>query len=478
MLAFVAHGHCFLWNPWLTTLHVLSDAVIGLSYYSIPAMLLYFGLKSSSQQIPHLSKIGWFAAFILLCGTSHFLAIWTVWHPNYWIEGVIKAATAWISLYTAISLPPLIRPILKSIAAHRELIVKWQRAQAHLDGLLACPYIVAWVKDQNLRIVYSNGAMIQLFGDRIGLTDREWLPAEAATATELNDKWVLETQQSLEATELVPLPTTGEIHQWQSYKFPVSGNLVGGIAFDLTPILFLQQQLTQVNQDLDGANEELTRFIYAACHDLSAPLRTIINYLQRLERRLEVPLKQDQKSVEYLNRAVSASSRLQELIATLSTFSKASREDEPLKAVSLLFVVESAIENLGIAIRDTGAIVQHPERLPSLIGNQSQLIQLFQNLIGNGIKYQPPSQTPLIHIDVNEITGAWHITVKDNGIGIDRQHYDQIFEMFRRLHSADEYVGTGMGLAIVKRIVEKHRGRIWVESKPGQGSAFHFTIPA
>jgi light-regulated signal transduction histidine kinase (bacteriophytochrome) len=359
----------------LTALHVTADAAIALAYYSIPIMLLYGALRSSVRHVPHLSTLGWFGAFILLCGTSHLIGIWTVWHPNYWVEGTVKAATAGVSLYTAVHLRSLMRPILDSIAIHQKVVEDLQRTQAH----------------------------------------------DAA---------------------------------------------------------HLQQRLTQVNEDLDGANGELTRFIYAACHDLAAPLRTIVNYLQRLERRMEAPLKEDPKAADYLFRAVAASSRLQELIKELGTFSTVSKEAEPLKAVALLSVVEAALENLGIYIRDTGAIVRYPKKMPTVIGSQAQLIQLFQNLIGNGIKYQPPSQTPLIEIDINEMTGAWHITVQDNGIGIDRQHYSQIFEMFRRLHSIDEYAGTGMGLAIVKRIVERHHGRVWVNSQPGQGSTFHFTIPA
>lgn len=241
--------------------------------------------------------------------------------------------------------------------------------------------------------------------------------------------------------------------------------------------LQLEMQLHRSNESLQQANDELTRFVYVASHDLLAPLRTIINFLQRLDRRLANELASDPKASEYLQRALNASERLQFLIRDLGHFTKLGRESEPPMLVDLNKVVNAVLEDLSLPIRNTGAVIEQ-DSLPCVTGNESQLVQLFENLIANAIKYQPPSQTPRIRIECVEITLSWMISITDNGIGIEPQHQAQIFDVFQRLHTEEEYPGTGMGLAIVKRIIDRHQGRIWIESTPGVGSSFHFTLPA
>jgi two-component system, chemotaxis family, sensor kinase Cph1 len=238
-------------------------------------------------------------------------------------------------------------------------------------------------------------------------------------------------------------------------------------------VLRQADELAQLAQDLERSNAELKKFAYVASHDLQEPLNQVANYVQLLEMRYQDELDEDAK--EFINFAVEGVSLMQTLIDDVLAYSKVDIQGSEFKLTLVERALEQSLSNLRRRIYESGAVITH-DPLPTVLADSTQLMQLFQNLIGNAIKFRS-EQSPEIHIGASRLEDAWLFSVRDNGIGIDPRFSDRIFVIFQRLHTRDEYPGTGMGLAICKKIVECHRGQIWVESELGQGATFYFTIP-
>jgi signal transduction histidine kinase len=234
-----------------------------------------------------------------------------------------------------------------------------------------------------------------------------------------------------------------------------------------------QQQIKRALLDLQRSNRDLEQFAYVASHDLQEPLRMVASYTELLAQRYEDQL--DDKAQSYITYAVDGAMRMQRLINDLLTYSRVNTQGRPLEPTDLHVVLGEALRNLASAIQESRAIVTNDD-LPSVRVDPVQLQQVFQNLIGNAIKFRG-KVFPHIHVSAREEGGEWLFSVKDNGIGINAKHADKLFVIFQRLHTKEEYPGTGIGLAVCKRIVERHGGRIWFESEPGKGSTFHFTLP-
>ena len=226
--------------------------------------------------------------------------------------------------------------------------------------------------------------------------------------------------------------------------------------------------------ELERSNEELQQFAYVCSHDLQEPLRVIANYTQLLSRRYKGQI--DDKADTFIAFAVDASKRMQDLINDLLAYSRLQTIVRSFDSVNCMQVVEMALANLEILLTETGATV-HYDSLPIVEGDQSQLLQLFQNLISNALKFRS-KEAVVIDISARQDDGSWLFAVRDNGIGFDMQFEDRIFLIFQRLHTKEEYSGSGIGLAVCKKIVLRHGGRIWVESELGKGAIFFFTIPA
>ena len=233
-----------------------------------------------------------------------------------------------------------------------------------------------------------------------------------------------------------------------------------------------ESALLKSNQELARSNAELEQFAYVASHDLQAPLATIASYAQLLEKRYKDQL--DTQASKFISNIVQGCTRMQTLIDDLLEYSRVGRSQKPFQLTDCNHAVQQAIANLQGAIRDTQAVVTVSE-LPAVMGDISQLVQLFQNLVGNAIKYRDDAP-PAVHITACKQKEKWLFSVSDNGIGIALQHQERIFQIFQRLHTQREYCGTGIGLAICQKIVQRHGGCIWVESEPGQGSIFNFTL--
>jgi PAS domain S-box-containing protein len=236
------------------------------------------------------------------------------------------------------------------------------------------------------------------------------------------------------------------------------------------------QELQERTEELQRSNEELEQFAYVASHDLQEPLRTVTSSLGLLESWYKSKLGAEADT--FIGYAVDGTKHMQQLIKDLLAYSRVTSRGEKFKPVHCESVVQHAIDNLKIAIEESGAKIKLPEKpLPIVMGDKTQLIQLFQNLIGNAIKFRS-ERPPEVQIDV-ELDGGrnrWQFSIKDNGIGMDMQYADKIFTIFQQLHTHEEYEGTGVGLAVCKKIVERHGGRIWVESEVGKGSTFYFTL--
>src|SRR5712692_8866874 len=225
--------------------------------------------------------------------------------------------------------------------------------------------------------------------------------------------------------------------------------------------------------ELERSNKELEQFAYVASHDLQEPLRMVSSYTELLERRYGDKL--DDKGRTFINFAVDGAVRMQRLINDLLEFSRVSTRGKPMQPVDVNRVLGAVRINLSVAIQEANALVTSDE-LPTVMADETQLVQLLQNLVGNAIKFKG-DKSPRVHIAACERDGEWVFTVRDNGIGIDPEYFDRIFVIFQRLHVTADYPGTGIGLAVCKRIAERHGGRIWVESEPGNGATFSFSIP-
>jgi len=238
-------------------------------------------------------------------------------------------------------------------------------------------------------------------------------------------------------------------------------------------ILCQSQKLTKLTQELERSNSELKKFAYVTSHDLQAPLNQVVNYVQLLERRYKTQLDEDAR--ELINYAVEGVSLMQSLIDDVLNYSKIDTQPIAVAPIPMESSLEVALSNLRQEITETGAIITH-DTLPTVIADHTQMVQIFLNLISNSIKFH--SHEPLkIHIGVEKLADEWLFSLRDNGIGIDPQFHQRIFIIFQRLHVREEYPGTGVGLAICKKIMERHQGRIWVDSQPNQGTTFYFTIP-
>jgi PAS domain S-box-containing protein len=275
------------------------------------------------------------------------------------------------------------------------------------------------------------------------------------------------------------------------YNATVYRNEAGGVqgvfaaARDVTERKRIEAELAQYRDHLEElvklrtaelahSNQELEQFAYVASHDLQEPLRAVAGYLGLIESRLRGEL--DDKSQSHLDGAVQGAARMHALITDLLALSRVGTQGKAFEPTDLNSVLDRALQSVNASVQEAGAKITR-DPLPTLCVDAGQMAQLFQNLFGNAVKFRS-DRPPEIHVSAQrQADDQWLFAVRDNGIGIEPQYFERIFLIFQRLHTRKEYPGTGIGLAICKKIVERHGGRIWVESQPGQGSTFFFTIP-
>ena len=245
------------------------------------------------------------------------------------------------------------------------------------------------------------------------------------------------------------------------------------IAADITSLKLLEDELKQKNDELGRSNKELEQFAYVASHDLQEPLRMVASYTELLQERYQGKL--DAKADKYIGYAVDGAKRMQGLINDLLLLSRVNTRGKPFGPVDCNDLVQKVLQSMRAAIEDQQARIEVGP-LPVILGDETQLFQLFQNLIANAVKFHG-ADLPVVKISAKQNNSTWIFQVQDNGIGIDSRFFDRIFIIFQRLHERGAYQGTGIGLAISKKIVERHGGNIWIESQPDKGSSFYFSLP-
>ena len=363
--------------------------------------------------------------------------------------------------------------------AEREL----RASEARFRSLTALSSDWYWEQDDQFRLTFLSSRMSERTGldaasylgrrrwdqPALNLTEADWERHRAQL--ERHEPFLdFEMERSRPDGSSVWLSISGEP------LFDEAGRFCGyrGVGRDITERKRAQVVLRATNDELARSNSELQQFAYVASHDLQEPLRMIGSYTQLLEKRYGDKLDKDAR--EFMDFIVDGARRMKELIEDLLAYSRIGRRGKKLRSVQMQVAFDKTLVNLRAAIEASGAMITHGP-LPEVNADDTQLMQLLQNLIGNAIKFRNKTEAPRIHVSAEDADGEWRFCVMDNGIGIETQYFERIFMVFQRLHTRDEYPGTGIGLAICKKVIERHGGRIWVESVPGQESRFYFTLP-
>jgi len=377
----------------------------------------------------------------------------------------------------------LVTAAIRDISVRKEAEKHLARMEGRYRGLLEAAPDAMVVVNHGGEIVLLNVQAEKQFGysrdELVGQKVKNIIPegfAERLVADALRSAEDALAQQIGTGIELTARRKNGSDFPIELMLSPLEsaeGILVTAAIRDITTRKKAEANLLDKVEELNRSNEELGQFAYIASHDLQEPLRMVASYTQLLSRRYKGKL--DADADEFIAFAVDGASRMQRLIQDLLTYSRVGTKGQDLLNVSSEEALQQALINLRSAIEDSGALVTH-DSLPSVLADEMQLIQLFQNLVGNAIKYQSPG-IPKVHISaVRNGSKKWTFSVKDNGLGIEPQYFEKIFGMFQRLHKREEFAGTGIGLAICKKIVERHGGNISVESEPGHGSTFRFAL--
>ena len=274
---------------------------------------------------------------------------------------------------------------------------------------------------------------------------------------------------SLVARDGTVLPAEVGAHLFEFDRRPA----VLAVVRDISERQRTEEKLRRALEQATRSNQELEQYAYVASHDLQEPLRMVQSYVQLLQERYQGKL--DKEADEFIGYAVQGADRMKALIEDLLSLSRVGTRGKPLEGVESGAALDEALANLQPATEKSGAQITR-DPLPRVTADAGQLEQVFQNLVGNAIKFH--GERPEVHVSARREGPCWVFSVRDNGLGIDQRYFERIFVIFQRLHGRDEYPGTGIGLATCKKIVERHGGRIWVESEPGKGSTFSFTLPA
>jgi PAS domain S-box-containing protein len=382
-------------------------------------------------------------------------------------ETVISVAGVEHHLWLEVSADPVVLGGKRNVILAMNNITARKRAEAENLRLASFPRLnpnpVTEI-DLAGRVCYVNPAAEQLFPDlqRSGLA-HPWLAAWESAAVDPQSG-----DQPVSARELM----VGERWYRQTIHHVKEIGCVRLYGFDITDRKRAEEALRDAAERLARSNEELEQFASVASHDLQEPLRVVTGYVQLLERKYKSSLDDDAEL--FVGYIVDGVARMQQLINDLLDYSRVGTRDVNQRPLDMQAVVDVALANLKTVIEETDATVTC-DPLSTIEGDETQLVRLLQNLIGNGIKFRG-DRPPQIHVSARRDGGDWQFAVRDNGIGIEKQYWEQIFVIFQRLHTRQEYAGTGIGLAICKRIVERHGGRIWLDSEPGQGTTFYFTL--
>ncbi len=484
---FLPQGFCLRWNPQLMMIMVAGNLLVVGGFYSIPAALVTLLKRREDVAFHWMFKL--FATFIFFSGTTHLLKILTIWYPYYWLAAWTDFITGALSVVTAVLLWPLIPRIIampspeKLQTAYDDIKMEMRKREdaEHRSKLLAS---IVESSDDAIISFLLNGTVLswnkgaqELFGYSVESTMGKSLnqligPNMGALVD------ILKKGEHVDALELTYSRADGqEVNLSVRVSLIKDGkdNATGAAIFrDITKMKLAERELRITSERLTQSNKELEEFAWVAAHDLKEPVRTMGTYAKLLCHEYKDELEGDgSQFLTYISDAsVKAIGRIDDFLQ----FANVGRESLAPRSVDLNSLVEDVVQDLNRAITDSGATVS-VSKLPSVLGRAEYIASLLQNLTSNAIKYHG-ERAPVVTIDATRSNSEWIISIRDNGIGFDMENAEKIFRMFYRLHSDDEYPGTGLGLSLCKKIVELHGGRIWAESERGVGSTFYFTLPA
>ncbi|WP_108124188.1 sensor histidine kinase [Saccharospirillum mangrovi] len=528
-IQFMPHGMCFLWRPDLLFLHAGSDLLIALSYYSIPLALLMLWRRRPNLEFGWMFKL--FALFIVACGTTHLITIWNIWNGQYYLEGFIKLVTAAVSAVTAVMLWPLIPKFLEipspltlaqqnealneemalrhraeqeifalnesleqTVAKRTEELEKAKNAlesevraanrmRQRLESIFESAPNGMIVVSPSGEILQSNATANNIFryDDLIGRSVEELVPRNDRPDHRLRRAHYSATpvkRMMGDRQDLFGLRQDGTAVPVEIGLNPVSGSegreIIASIV-DVSERRRYEQRIKQHNAALERSNKELEEFAFIASHDLREPLRKIISFSRLL-------MSEDygnftEEGEEFTHYIVGAAERMRELLDSLLSYSRVTSHGRTFTETNLADLVEQIEADLQLTIEETQATLIVGE-LGTLDADSSQLRQLLQNLISNALKYRHKERAPEVQIEGESLsTDRYRITISDNGIGFDPRYNEQIFEVFKRLHGRSEYPGTGMGLAICRKIVDRHGGTIIASGRDQEGAVFVIELP-
>ena len=368
-----------------------------------------------------------------------------------------------------------------------ESIDKLKESEERFSLFMGYLPALVFMKTSNSEVIYTNEYMNKNFETKEwkGKTAKDIYPGELGDKIMDLDKLALGKGNQLSVEYLYHKDGSEHIYETKRFVLHREGkeSLLAGIGIDITKQKKAEEELKLYQSNLEKtilkrtdelakSNERLERFAYIASHDLQEPLRMVTSYLQLLVKRYSN--KFDQDGTEFIEFAVDGAKRMQILINDLLKYSRIGTKDKKFELVDLEKVLDNTLKNIEVIIEENEAIIIHSQ-LPVIVGDEVQISRLFQNLIGNAIKFKG-DRKPEIKITSEENDKFWKIKIEDNGIGIKEEYFDKIFQVFQRLHSRSEYPGTGIGLAICEKIVDRHNGMINVDSEYGKGTTFNFTI--
>ncbi|WP_394171223.1 ATP-binding protein [Saccharospirillum alexandrii] len=528
---FMPHGHCYYWRSDLLALHAGSDAVIAIAYFSIPLALAKLWYDRADLGYRWIIKM--FAAFIVACGTTHLVGIWNIWNADYYFQGIVKLITAGISLVTAILIWPLLPKVLaipspamltERNEALNEEMLKRTYAEQQLRLLYESLEQTVEERTQELQqakralelqiqtseqvkqrlqsifesapngmiVVSRDGTILQAnsmahsifhydVGELSGKRVEQLVPADSRKPHQANREHYISspTKRMMgDRRDLSGLCADGKTVPVEIGLNPVTGSSEGEVVasvVDVSERRNYERKIEQRSEALERSNRELKEFAFIASHDLREPLRKIISFSKLL-------LSKDYgnftgEGETFASYVVDAAERMRELLDSLLSYSRVTSHGGQFVVTDLNDVVREVLSDLQMTIEESQARFEVAS-LDQLTMDPSQIRQLLQNIVSNALKYRQPEQPPIIRIHGEPVQGdRYRLTIEDNGIGFENQYNEQIFEVFKRLHGRDSYPGTGMGLAICRKIVDRHQGVIRAESSPGKGTRFIIELP-
>lgn len=497
---------CGQWELWEGWLYIISDVFIGLAYFAIPA-IIFFVIRKRKSDLPFLRVFWLFLLFILFCGATHFIDAVIFWTPIYKFSALVRFCTALVSWATVVALIYILPQALKlktSLEFEKELKIRKEieqqleekYVQLEMAQRIAC--IAGWEINYASPQLQTSEQFCKVFGLDPALPHSVNEIKEHVHPNDIDNLNYLQEQTK---TTGAPYdiqyryirPDNGEVTYIQTRgeaKVNEQGEIVGmyGFSQDITQLKTTEINLEKRAVELESINKELELFAYAASHDLQEPLRKLRAFGDRLSQKYASQL--DEQGQDYIRRMDGASERMQTLIDDILAYSRLSRNKDNREDVDLNVVVNEVVAEIqdGLIENDVSMEIS---TLPVIVAEPSQMRQLFQNLLSNAFKFKREGVDQQISVKAYQAKGkdlTWRaelndlaiynvIEIADNGIGFDLQFSDKIFVMFQRLHGRTEFKGTGIGLALCKKIAENHQGTIKVSSVIDEGSVFAVILP-